>query len=303
MSAWRHPNQRPIGRLPAALRRAAVSPAVRAWIARHSGAAVVGVRRLPGASSTAVHAVRLADGRRLVLRRYVWQQFLVEEPEAPVREVAALDHATRHRLPVPAAVAADTTGEDVGDGVPAILMSRIGGRAQPSPDVAHLAGLAAKVHRVPVAGFTHRYAPWCRATSTRPPVGCRHPERWMRALEIWHAREPTYRPRFIHRDFHPGNVLWRRGRLAGLVDWANACSGPVGIDVATCRWNLADWADVAVGDAFVSAYERAAGEAHDPYWDIARILEDDWDRIDEPGRVAQAEYFLAIAMDRWDQLG
>jgi Ser/Thr protein kinase RdoA (MazF antagonist) len=299
---WRHPNERPVAELPPQLRRAGVSAEVRRWILQRCGTGVVGVRRLPGASSTAVHAVRLADGRRLVLRRYAWEQFRHDEPDAPVRELAALQHAARHALPVPAVVAADVTGADVGDGVPAILMTRIDGRAHPAPDAGRLAALAMALHRVPDDGFAHRYFPWCRATSTRPPRGCRRPHRWERALEIWHSAEPPYTARFVHRDFHPGNLLWRRGRLTGLVDWANACVGPAGMDVATCRWNLADWADTAAADAFVLAYEQASGKRHHPYWDIAKVLEDDWDVIDDARRVAQAERFLAHAMARWEQL-
>lgn len=302
VTEWRHPNERLTSELPPQLRRAGVSPAVRAWVARHCGSPVVNVRRLPGASSTAVHAIRLRDGRRLVLRRYSWEKFRREEPDAPAREVAALEHAARFGLPVPLVVATDVTGDDVGDGVPAILMTRIDGRAHGLPDVSQLAALAADLHRVPTAGFDHRYFPWCRDTSTRPPAGCRHPDRWNRALEMWRNHEPPYEPRFVHRDFHPGNVLWLRGQVSGLVDWANACVGPVGIDIATCRWNLADWADTAAGYAFVAAYERATGEQHHPYWDIAGILEDDWDLDDAPDRVEQAEHFLAQAMDRWDQL-
>lgn len=274
---------------------------MRKWIARRCGAAVASVRRLPGASSTAVHAVRLADGRRLVLRRYVWETFRLEEPAAPAREAAALARAAWHRLPVPAVVAADVTGDDVGDRVPAILMTRIAGRPHASPDVGQLAALAAALHRVQDTDFDHQYFPWCRDTSTRPPTGCVHPDRWERALEIWRDHEPPYEPRFIHRDFHPGNVLWSRRRLTGLVDWANACIGPAGVDIATCRWNLADWAGVAAGDAFVAEYERASGEPHHPYWDIAGILEDDWDDIDEPERIEQAEQFLNDALDRWNQ--
>lgn len=302
VSGGRHPNQRLTSDLPLPLRRTGVPPAVRAWVARRCGAAVIDVRRLPGASSTAVHAVRLASGRRLVLRRYLWEQFRRAEPHAPARELAALDLAAGHRLPVPVVVAADVSGQELGDGVPAILMTRIDGRAHPSPDARQLAGLAAAVHRVPSAGFGHHYSPWCRDTSTRPPAGCDNPARWERALEIWHTGEPPYQPRFIHPDFHPGNVLWRRGRLSGLVDWANACTRPVGIDLATCRWNLADWAGAAAGGAFVSAYEHLTAQRHHPYWDIAKIVEDDWDLLDAANRLGQAERFLTEAIHRWNQL-
>lgn len=302
MNAWRHPNQRPVSELPPQLRRTGVPFAVRTWVGRRCGAAVVDVRRLPGASSTAVHAVRLADGRRLVLRRYVWEQFRREEPIAPARELAALDLMAGQRVPVPAVVAADVTGREIGDEVPVILMTRIDGRAHPAPDLRQLAALAVDIHQLSADGFEHYYFPWCRETSTRAPRGCRDPDLWNRALQIWQTGEPPYQPRFIHRDFHPGNVLWLRGRLTGLVDWANACVGPVGMDIATCRFNLADWAGPAVGDAFVSAYEQLAGLRHHPYWDIAKLVEDDWDLIEAPDRVAQTELFLSQAVHRWKEL-
>jgi Ser/Thr protein kinase RdoA (MazF antagonist) len=44
---------------------------------------------------------------------------------------------------------------------------------------------------------------------------------------------------FLHRDYHPGNLLWNDGSLSGIVDWAFSCRGPRGVDVAHTRWNLA----------------------------------------------------------------
>lgn len=298
MSTWQHPNQRSPEELPVALRRAPVPAQVREWIRRATGSPVVSVRRLPGASSTAVHSVQLAGGTTLVLRRYVWEGFRNDEPEAPAREVDALEYARRHGLPVPAVVAADPTGLDVGDGVPVVLMTRVPGRALPSPDVRALAALAVRVHSIRGEGFGHRYFPWCRDTSTRPPAACRRPGVWEQALHLWRSAEPPYETSFIHRDFHPGNILFSRGALGGLVDWANACTGPAGIDVATCRWNLHDWAGEGAAAAFVDAYEELTGRPHHPYWDVAKIVENDWDRIDAPAQVWAAEDLLAQALPR-----
>jgi Ser/Thr protein kinase RdoA (MazF antagonist) len=272
-------------------------------VRRACGQGVVSVRRLPGASSSAVHALTLRDGRRLALRRYVWDKVLREEPEMPAREVAAVHYAGRHGIVVPAIVAADLDGLETGDGVPVILTEYVPGQPRASPDSIRLAAAAAAVHRLSGAGFSYRYEPWCRATSTRPPEGCRDPGTWRHALEIWHGVEPAYEPRFIHRDFHPGNVLWPRHDQPVIVDWANACVGPPGVDIATCRWNLADWAGESVADAFVAAYEEVTGVGHEPFWDIAGILEDDWDLIDDPGRVAAAEAFLGGALRRWQRFG
>jgi len=298
VSAWQHPNHRSAAELPVELRRASVPARVREWVGRRTGSPVVSVRRLAGASSTAVHALRLADGTALVLRRYVWEKFRAEEPEAPAREEEALEYARRQRLLVPAVIAADPDGADVGDGIPALLMVRVPGRAQTAPDVRALAALAAQVHSVSGTGFGHRYFPWCRDTSTSPPRGCRHPGRWAQALELWRSAEPAYEKCFVHRDFHPGNVLWSRGTVTGVVDWANACVGPAGIDVATCRWNLHRWAGEKLASSFVPAYEELTSRPHHPYWDLAWVMEHDWDLVDDLVRVWAAEDVLVDIMER-----
>jgi aminoglycoside phosphotransferase len=211
----------------------------------------------------------------------LWEKFRVEEPEVATREVEALEYARRHGLPVPAVVGADPGGEEIGDGIPALLMARVPGRAHGAPDIDALAALAARVHAVSGVCFGHRYFPWCRDTSTEPPQACRHPDLWNNAQELWRSAAPAYQACFIHGDFHPGNVLWFRGSVSGLVDWANACTGPAGIDVATCRWTLQEWAGEDAATAFVAAYEELTGTPHHPYWDVAKILEDDWDLTDD----------------------
>ncbi len=98
-----------------------------------------------------------------------------------------------------------------------------------------------------------------------------------------------YRPAFIHRDFHPGNLLWSRRRLTGIVDWAAACRGPIGCDIAHCRANLRDLADPVTADRFVSIYSSLTGYQLDPFWVMAGHLEHDHDHwtkerlaVDEP---------------------
>src|SRR5262245_30160384 len=182
----RHPNQRDPASLPPELRRTTVPPAVRAWVERHTGVRVVRVRRLAGASSTAVHGLYAADGTRLVLRRYVWPGFLADEPAAPRREVDALRFGAAHRLPVPEVVAADTTGVHIGDGVPALLMSFLPGRAVAAPDVRRLAEVAADIHAVDAAGFGHDYFPWFTGATVAPPPASRWPRLWETAIGLWH---------------------------------------------------------------------------------------------------------------------
>ena len=47
--------------------------------------------------------------------------------------------------------------------------------------------------------------------------------RGTRAAAIVAAGPPPGPVTLIHRDFHPLNTLWSRGRLTGIVDWSAAC--------------------------------------------------------------------------------
>ena len=88
------------------------------------------MRALDGGMSSAVHALDLADGRALVLRRFVREDWLAEEPDVPAREAAALELLRERPLPTPELVASDPTGAAAGD--PAVLMTRLPGAASTS---------------------------------------------------------------------------------------------------------------------------------------------------------------------------
>jgi aminoglycoside phosphotransferase (APT) family kinase protein len=290
-----HPNRQVMGASRAQLRRNPVTAGHRAWVERHTGARVTRVRRLVGASSTAVHGLTLADGRRVALRRYAWTAFMEAEPDAPQREVDSLRFARAHALPVPDVLAADVTGHEIGDGVPALLMSFVPGRPVAVPDVEALAEVAAAIHAIDADGFAHEYFPWYADTTVAPPPDSVQPSLWTRAIELWHTAVPPYEPRFIHRDFHPGNVLWSRGRATGVVDWPNGCRGPRGCDVAHCRDNLLTLAGERAADEFTAAYEAVTGEAHHPFWELASVLEHGPSWWTGP-RLAESEPRLARAV-------
>lgn len=64
-----------------------------------------------------------------------------------------------------------------------------------------------------------------------------------------------------HADFWSGNVVWRDGRLNGIVDWSDAARGPRGFDLGWCRLDLVLLFDEAIADEFLAAYEAASSEA------------------------------------------
>jgi aminoglycoside phosphotransferase (APT) family kinase protein len=104
---------------------------------------------------------------------------------------------------------------------------------------------------------------------------------WERAAEISREPPPRLPQVLVHRDFHPGNVLWRRGAVSGVVDWQGACTGPAAADVAHCRVNLLGFGDGAA-QRFTAMWQQAAGAAYHPWGDIVTIigflddLREDW---------------------------
>src|SRR5690606_26068046 len=55
----------------------------------------------------------------------------------------------------------------------------------------------------------------------------------------------------------------------------NACKGPAGIDVGHCRVDMAQLHGVEYSDAFLTAYQKHAGELflYDPYWDLIALID------------------------------
>jgi aminoglycoside phosphotransferase (APT) family kinase protein len=60
-----------------------------------------------------------------------------------------------------------------------------------------------------------------------------------------------------HCDYWSGNVVWRDGRLTGIVDWPGGARGPRGFDLGWCRLDLVLLFDEEIADAFLGAYEAA----------------------------------------------
>lgn len=245
------------------------------WVRAATGGAIAGCAPLTGGTSSAVHAVEVtARGtvRRLVLRRYVRAGWLAEEPDAAHREAQVLQLLRPGRVPAPALVAADPDGAQAG--APAVLMTRLPGTVvwRPREREPFLRGLAAvlpEIHATPVApGALPAYAPYALASRT-PPSWARRPAVWERAFAIFDGPAPAGPGCLVHRDHHPGNMLWEDGEVSGVVDWASARIGPPAADVGHCRWNLARTLGHAAADRFLAL---CGHDAYDPYWDVVAAL-------------------------------
>jgi len=253
-----------------------------AWVVDGLGASdLVSVTALRGGISSAVHRFTLRFGRdvqRVVLRRYVFPVEVAAEPSVAQHEADALQLVAGLPLGTPRLLACDPTAA-VTD-VPAVLMTFLPGRTEwtptkPGPWLEAVAAAAAAVHALEVDPAIERdlrsFAP-NEPTSTEPPAWAKQPAVWARALELFDAGPGSDEPRvLIHRDLHPGNVLWHDGTISGLVDWQGACLGPPSIDIGHCRLNLLAY-QPGWADALTAAWERRSGRRYHPWADVAAII-------------------------------
>jgi aminoglycoside phosphotransferase (APT) family kinase protein len=249
------------------------------WAGSALGGTVTSARALRGGTASAVHELTVVtpEGgtRRAVLRRYVRPELNLEEPDMADHEARALRFVAHLDVPTPELLAADTSGDDAG--VPAVLMSWLPGSVRwwPPDTERWLTGLAALlpvIHAatLPPPGIIPAYAPYPQA-SYQLPAWVRWPRMWERAVEICHQPAPRGPHVFLHRDFHPGNVLWQRSTVTGVVDWPNASIGPPSADVGHCRANLFSYGPAAVS-RFTRAWQDLTGATYNPWADVVTII-------------------------------
>ena len=256
---------------------------VKSWIesSLRGKARVRWAHHMPAATSSRMDAIEVErEGQRveLVLRRFNDRKWLGIEPDLVAHEAAALAWASNVSIPVPTLVAFDAEGADCG--VPATLTTKLPGAVQLKPEnlspwLFEMAAAALEIHRLDADGFPWTYRRYNAKSRLEVPEWSHAPDGWHTAIEVVNAPPPRSRECFIHRDYHPTNVLWADDKVSGVVDWVNACRGPAGIDVAWCRHNLANLYHVDVADEFLDAYIGIAGVefTYEPYWDLMTVVE------------------------------
>jgi len=233
-----------------------------AWAAHAVGptARVLRVRRLRNAWAAAMHAIDIADGNathRLVLRRWARTDFGPDTGVVQNERAALVLLADARSITAPRFVAADPDASAAD--VPALLMTRLPGRHRLAPaDVDRwLDDLVATLHAIheqPLpSSVLGEYRPWT-SDYEEPPEWTRDPGAWQALLDAAREPVPATALGLCHRDFWPGNVLWQRNRVSGIVDWTHACRGPAAVDVAHCGANIAWLFGVDAADEFARRY-------------------------------------------------
>ncbi len=230
------------------------------------------IKPMLGAASSSVNLLLRNDQPCYVLRIHTNREWLLREPDLIAHEAAVLKWMSGADLPIPCCVATRESDPQ------ALLMTLLPGKVilQP-PDInkwlKSLAHTLAQIHRHPAIGFPWQYRSWTRLDRVAVPGWSRAPGGWQIALDRCKLAPPAFAPVFIHRDFHPLNVLWQDGRVSGVVDWVNGCAGPAAVDVAHCRLNLALMYGEQFADRFLEFYQATCpGYEHNPYWDMDAVL-------------------------------
>ncbi|MES5825026.1 phosphotransferase [Streptomyces sp. RG80] len=260
--------------------------ATRGWVAKQlpAGRTVTDSRFLSGGWTSQMRGLTLDDGTDLVLRSFVKPFFRHHAPGLLNREATVLTLlAEEDGIPAPGLVAVDATAEHADH--PALLMTRLPGRVRVDEEdlVRRLDLLAAqlvRIHEVVPDERPRAYQAWTSPERVR----ALHGAMWERAVDVIRRDPPSYEGVFLHRDFHPGNVLFsedpRTGdgvRISGVVDWVETSWGPADLDVAHCSTALALLHGPEHGLAFRDRYEAhggrrlADGEDH-LYWRLLDSL-------------------------------
>ncbi|MBV1852766.1 aminoglycoside phosphotransferase family protein [Catellatospora tritici] len=268
-----------------------------AWLARVLPGPVTAVVALKGGIASSVSAVHTAEAS-YVLRLWSRPGWADDPPVfTAYDEMRALTMLEGSGLPVPRLVDADPGAAECE--FPALLMTwlpgvmlhsvthRADGAEELTPDLLRQLVEAGNVLHA-LAGFgLPDWQPYTDLSRLAPPPASTRPRLWHDAIAAAARPAPAGAPGvFLHRDFHPGNTLWRDGRLTGIVDWTNSSRGTPGYDFGYLRANLL----LAYGQTAADALLPMLDE-HDPHADLLAFF-DMYDNDAPPGPLDLLEPYL-----------
>jgi aminoglycoside phosphotransferase (APT) family kinase protein len=182
-------------------------------------------------------------------------------------EWSRLEFAQRVTAPVPEPIAADL--ESAWFDRPALVMSWLPGDPDVTPKdaeswVTALAQTLTQVHETAVDGAGDALTPFPPVETWHPEGGEHHPLA-AAAVSAVTARLPSLSSELVltHGDLHPGNVLWQRGRVSGVVDWSAARLGARWSELAYCRADVCLLLGPDVADRLADAYSEIVGATPD----------------------------------------
>ena len=249
------------------------------------GATLLRTWPLRGGMSSGMTAfeIRTTGGatRRLV-RRSSSAYALQDNPRAAAIEYDLLRSLRARGLRVPAPVHFDAGGEQSAQ--PYLVVEYVDGAPEFAPTDPHdfvtrMATGLAEIHRVdaaqsPVAALS-QYAPIAVRQRGRDEASRVMDVGAVRArLDAAAPLPQRNRSALLHGDYWAGNVVWKDGRIAGVIDWEEARVGDPVIDVAISRLDVLWLLGADAMDAFTDVYRGLTDvDLRDlPLWDLDAAL-------------------------------
>ncbi|MDX1382164.1 MAG: phosphotransferase family protein [Thermoanaerobaculia bacterium] len=241
---------------------------------------LIGCSALAGGVSATTHALEIAAPSgarcRVVLRRHRNADWKPSREGTIATEFALLEGLHRIGLEVPEPLLLDVSGELLPE--PYLVMERVTGStavadAELPTALGRLADFLARLHAVELETaalppLPEREDPWSSVLDHLPDdaLGAR----LRTALEARPAAFEPSRRTLVHGDFWPGNVLWRDGEIAAVIDWEDAAIGDPLSDLACARVELLCAHDETAMEAFSRDYlARAPVDTTDlPIWEV-----------------------------------
>lgn len=283
--------------------------------------------QLPGSTSAQVSAIEAEepDGQRriLVLHQH-GPANLRADPHAASHEYRLLKLLVAAGLPVPTPYLADESCSIVAS--PCLLEEYVDGERvdEPSDLAAFTDDLAATLAALHGAGISRADAPFLAdvGDDTTRMMGTRSAQastfRWAAVAPdalaaAWPPRQLNP-PAVLHGDYWPGNVLWRDGRLVGVVDWEDALFGDPLADLSVTRLEIAGLYGVTAMSLLTRQYLARRPELDIstlPLWDLRAATRasgfaiEDWGLSAERVAAVRAAYdeFAGTALRRVRRLG
>lgn len=194
-------------------------------------AMITSIRALKGSTSSSLYHIRLEKfnvRKDVVLRQFDHKEWVQEEPDLALHEASSLTYASQANVNTPQLIAYDATGNICG--VPMVLMTMVEGNVQLQPVnmdrwLHGLATALASIHQLDGQDFKWDYGMYQDIDTFAVPSCSAIPDVWERIIAYVKQPPPAYQACFIHRDYHPTNVLFNDDVVSGVVDWVNACRG------------------------------------------------------------------------------